>query len=124
MEPTLHKLDANGDTLLTLSNSNQLFVTYYPSWKSALPQHDALKEWQLWTIPTGSTKKSTTGSIQMQLSLKHLQLAWLCIFCFCQRWNEEAFLTVMRIVHAQTTTLPQIVNLEMLAKIAVIVDFY
>jgi hypothetical protein len=71
----LHKLDPEGDTLLTLSHPNQLFVTYYPPWKSALPQHDALKEWQLWTSPTGSTNKSITGSIQMQLSSKHLQLA-------------------------------------------------
>ncbi|KAL7903881.1 hypothetical protein GGI35DRAFT_490969 [Trichoderma velutinum] len=144
MEPTLHKLDANGDTLLTLSNSNQLFVNYRPPWKSALPQHDVLKELQLWTIPTGSTKKSTTGSIQMQLSSKHLQLAsdyftkmmtndsWkesmpkdgFAFSVSANGWNEEAFLTVMRILHAQTTTLPQIVNLEMLAKIAVIVDYY
>ncbi|KAL7903657.1 hypothetical protein GGI35DRAFT_403840 [Trichoderma velutinum] len=144
MEPTLHKLDANGDTLLTLSNSNQLFVKYRPPWKSALPQHDVLKELQLWTIPTGPTKKSTTGSIQMQLSSKHLQLAsdyfskmlandnWKEStpkdgFSFsipASGWNEEAFLTVMRILHAQTTRLPQIVNLEMLAKIAVIVDYY
>lgn len=153
MKPTLHKLDAKGDTLLTLLNPNPPFAAYIPLLENALPQQhnteyeawDARnKEQQLWDAPNESSfNKFTIGSIQMQLSSKHLQLASAYFrrmmannwkestpkdgFSFsvtANGWNEEAFLTVMRILHAQTTTLPQIVNLEMLAKVAVIVDYY
>lgn len=154
MNPTLHKLDPTGDTHLTLLNPNPPFAAYIPLLENALPQqHNTPYEaWEtsnierrLWIAPTESQyNASITGSIQWQLSSKHLQLAsdyfskmmannnWkestpkdgFSFSATASGWNEEAFLTVMRILHAQTTMLPQTINLEMLAKVAVIIDYY
>ncbi|ORY07794.1 hypothetical protein BCR34DRAFT_570415 [Clohesyomyces aquaticus] len=39
-------------------------------------------------------------------------------------WDEEAFLILLNILHVRTRQVPATVNLEMLAKIAVIVNYY
>jgi hypothetical protein len=39
-------------------------------------------------------------------------------------WDVEAFLIFMRIIHLQNRQVPKVVDLELLAKFAVIVDFY
>ncbi|KAI8631555.1 hypothetical protein F5Y19DRAFT_424150 [Xylariaceae sp. FL1651] len=39
-------------------------------------------------------------------------------------WDEEALLIVLRVIHGQNRQVPKIVDLELLAKIAVIVDYY
>lgn len=39
-------------------------------------------------------------------------------------WDEEAFLILLSIFHLRTRRVPQTVSLEMLAKIAVLVDYY
>ena len=39
-------------------------------------------------------------------------------------WDAEAFLAVLRIIHLRNKKVPRNVTLEMLAKIAVIVDYY
>lgn len=39
-------------------------------------------------------------------------------------WDPEAFLIVMSIIHGRTKMVPREVDLELLAKIAVIVDYY
>ncbi|UKZ66010.1 uncharacterized protein TrAtP1_007193 [Trichoderma atroviride] len=153
MNPTLHKLDPTGDTHLTLLNPNPPFAAYITLLENAMPQHNTPYEaWEannnerrLWNAPVESQfNGSITGFIQMQLSSKHLQLAFdyfskmmanknwkesipkdgFSFSATASGWNGEAFLTVMRILHAKTTMLPQIINLEMLAKVAVIIDYY
>jgi hypothetical protein len=155
MDPTLHKLDPKGDTHLTLFNPNSPFAAYITPLENAIPQQykppfeaweAGNKERQLWNAPIESTQLfgSTIGSIQMQLSSKHLQLGsdyfskmmanknWkesipkngFLFSATASGWNGEALLTVMRILHAQTTMLPQTTNLEMLANVAVIIDYY
>lgn len=124
MEPTMHVLDPEGDTLLTLTNPNQPLTAYH-SWIIALPQYNTWearnKEWELWAPPTESIKTSTTGPIKLQLSSKHLKLAsdyfrkmmgnnWkestpkdgFSFSVTADGWNEEALLTVMRILHGRT----------------------
>ncbi|KAF2846102.1 hypothetical protein T440DRAFT_558419 [Plenodomus tracheiphilus IPT5] len=39
-------------------------------------------------------------------------------------WDESAFLIVLQIIHLRNKAVPRTVDLEMLAKIAVVVDFY
>jgi hypothetical protein len=39
-------------------------------------------------------------------------------------WDAEAFLIVLRIIHLRNKHVPRMVTLEMLAKIAVVVDYY
>ena len=39
-------------------------------------------------------------------------------------WDAEAFLIVMNVLHSHCRQVPKTVSLEMLAKIAVIVDYY
>jgi hypothetical protein len=39
-------------------------------------------------------------------------------------WDAEAFLIVMRVIHLQNRQVPKAVSLELMTKIAVIVDFY
>ena len=41
-----------------------------------------------------------------------------------QDWDEEAFIIVLRIFHLQNDMVPEVVSLEMLAKISVIVHYY
>ncbi|WQF87603.1 hypothetical protein CDEST_12617 [Colletotrichum destructivum] len=39
-------------------------------------------------------------------------------------WNSEALLILMRVIHGQSRSIPRQISLEMLAKIAVLVDYY
>ena len=39
-------------------------------------------------------------------------------------WDEEAFLILLNILHLRNRKVPRIVSLEMLAKIAVLIDYY
>ena len=39
-------------------------------------------------------------------------------------WNEEAFQIIMNVVHSKTEKVPRRVSLELLAQIAVVVDYY
>ncbi|KAF2656839.1 hypothetical protein K491DRAFT_715057 [Lophiostoma macrostomum CBS 122681] len=41
-----------------------------------------------------------------------------------EQWDAEAFLVLMNVLHLQNRKVPRTLSLEMLAKIAVIVDFY
>lgn len=150
MEPIMHELDSEGDTLLTLHHANAPFVAQFVHsalWSNLLPQYNTWeirnKEQQLWSVPAQSINKSTTGSIQMRLSSKHLKLAsdyfkkmmshnWkesipkdgFSFSVTANGWSEEALLIIMRILHGRTTMVPYIVNLEMLAKVAVVIDYY
>ncbi|PON24630.1 hypothetical protein TGAM01_v206560 [Trichoderma gamsii] len=149
MEPTMHVLDPEGDTLLTLASPNPPFVTSYSLWRIALPQYNTWetrnKERLLWTAPDESVKIFTTDlTIKMQLSSKHLKLAsdyfrtmmagnnWkestpkdgFSFSVTANGWNEEALLTVMRILHGRTKVIPRTISLEKLAKIAVVIDYY
>jgi hypothetical protein len=43
---------------------------------------------------------------------------------FAHDWDEEAFLIVLNIFHLRNRKIPRTVSLEMLAKVAVLVDYY
>ncbi|KAL7907922.1 hypothetical protein GGI35DRAFT_455111 [Trichoderma velutinum] len=94
-------------------------------------------------VDTKSLDEDTKPTIRMRLSSKHLTLAsayfqkltsnnWkettpeagYSYVIKAHDWDEEALLVLMNIVHGRTAKVPRSVNLEMLAKIAVLVDYY
>ncbi|KAF2258087.1 hypothetical protein CC78DRAFT_572744 [Lojkania enalia] len=78
---------------------------------------------------TGETQKS---SIQYQVSSRHLMLAspWFKRALMREGWSEsnrdadEAFLILMNILHLRNRQVPRTLSLELLAKIAVLIDYY
>ncbi|RYP91871.1 hypothetical protein DL770_001993 [Monosporascus sp. CRB-9-2] len=47
-----------------------------------------------------------------------------CRYIHAEEWDPNALLILMRIIHGRNWSVPSSVNLEMLAKIAVLVDYY
>jgi hypothetical protein len=45
-------------------------------------------------------------------------------YVYARDWDEEAFTIILRIFHLQNDMVPEVVSLEMLAKISVIVHYY
>jgi hypothetical protein len=84
------------------------------------------------------------GQVRMRVSSSHLALAspyfkWMLrgdwkeghtlrsdgnLVLHEKDWDPDALLVLMNIIHGHTRKLPRSVNLEMLAKIAVLVDYY
>jgi hypothetical protein len=86
---------------------------------------------------------AVAGEVRLRVSSRHLILAsayfrnlltcaWKeattsadgCRYIYSQDWDEEALTILMHAVHGQTRSVPRIVSLEMLAKIALLVDYY
>ncbi|KAL2256006.1 hypothetical protein VTK26DRAFT_2357 [Humicola hyalothermophila] len=87
---------------------------------------------------------SETSEIQMRVSSKHLILAspyfkaalngpWreaasvsadCCRYIHADDWDPQAFLILMQIIHGRNRQVPRLISLELLAKIAVLVDYY
>lgn len=122
MEPKLHEIDPNGDTLLMLRNPNAPFLVHAPS---TSPPKKRIK------------LKSTCGKpeVRMRLSSKHLALASVYFqksmdsfkettakgrYSYtinAQDYDEEALLILMNLLHGNTLEVPSSVSLETLAKI-------
>jgi hypothetical protein len=87
---------------------------------------------------------SEPSEIQMRVSSRHLILAspyfkaaldgpWreaasvsadCCRYIHTDDWDPQAFLILMHIIHGRNRQVPRLVSLELLAKIAVLVDYY
>lgn len=149
MAPTIHKIDPNGDTLLILRNANAPFAAGDAnSWPNALPKYrsERLRKNERELVQLAKTGQSTTGStreVHFQLSSKHLTLTsgyfrglmtnnWreasssrdFAYSVTAEDWDEAALLMVMNIIHCQTAEIPYQVGSEMVAKVALIVDYY
>ncbi|KAL7946047.1 hypothetical protein V8C42DRAFT_50247 [Trichoderma barbatum] len=147
MEPTVYNVDADGDTILILQNANQAIQLREddPVWENALPKHLA-KESQLDEFKVRDPMKEDGNNhrpeVWMLLSSKKLALVssrcrqmtpnnqpeirpytykYLLV---AKGWDEKALEMVMNIIHGHTTNVPGSISLEMLAKIAVIVDYF
>ncbi|KAK2774584.1 hypothetical protein CKAH01_13159 [Colletotrichum kahawae] len=142
-EAISHKLDPNGDVLLTLHPSTSPFAPWdervsaatagkrasYISPKEGLPDVDVTYK---------------TGSIKYLLSSRHLALASRYFESMLKwpgkeastksvdglrhvdasGWDAQAFLVVMMAIHGKFRSISRSVDLEMLAKVAAIVDYY
>ncbi|KAH6894602.1 hypothetical protein B0T10DRAFT_604066 [Thelonectria olida] len=125
----IHKIDPEGEVVLTLKNPNAPFAVW--------PTDESDPARQL----LGPSRVDNTKEVQFLLSSKHLALnskyfykllngPWkeTCgneegpLRLTAEDWDEEALLIVMRVLHA--SRVPREMNLELLAKIALIVDYY
>jgi hypothetical protein len=103
---------------------------------STLPASDVLSA-------IAHTSNSRENEIKMMMSSRHLKLAstyfrnmldgpWkeACTSnqsnnsIIANEWDEQAFVIVMDIIHGHNRDVPKNINLELLCKIAVIVDYY
>ena len=50
------------------------------------------------------------------------EVRWFCILA--EEWDEEAFVILMNIFHLRNKRVPRVITLEMLAKIAILADYY
>ncbi|KAL6909050.1 hypothetical protein GGI43DRAFT_166914 [Trichoderma evansii] len=148
MELTVHKVDPNGDTLLILRNPNAPFAGDATVWPNALPKYrtEKLRRNERELKLLAQAQQSTPNSLRevhFHLSSKHLTLTsdyfrglmarnWkeanpsqdFAYTVTAEDWDEAALLMVMNIIHCQTSEISQNVDSEMVAKIAVIIDYY
>ncbi|KAH9230317.1 hypothetical protein K456DRAFT_1898783 [Colletotrichum gloeosporioides 23] len=142
-EGVSHKLDPNGDVLLTLHPSTSPFAPWDERASAA-------------TVGKGERLTSQNGrspdmhvtykaeSIKYLLSSRHLALAsryfasmlkWTgkeastrkidgLHYVDASGWDAQAFLVVMKAMHGKFRGISRCVDLEMLAKVAAIVDYY
>ncbi|KAL7930625.1 hypothetical protein V8C35DRAFT_156749 [Trichoderma chlorosporum] len=138
---TFHKIDPSGDTLLILHNANAPFAVL-PSPNPPADQNASASTSD--DTPAGQPQDTDAKpTVRMQLSSKHLALAsayfqrltaggWKentpegCYSCVitAHDWDEQALIVLMNIIHGRTAAVPREVDLEMLAKIATLVDYY
>jgi hypothetical protein len=75
-------------------------------------RHVALASTQFKRTLTGAWKEGTTlrsqGFLRMEIA----------------EWDADALLILMNIIHGRTRSVPRLISLEVLAKIAVLVDYY
>ncbi|OHE94375.1 hypothetical protein CORC01_10303 [Colletotrichum orchidophilum] len=57
----------------------------------------------------------------IEASVKHLDG---CYHMEATDWDSKALLILMQVIHGKTRSVPRLVNLEMLAKLAVLIDYY
>jgi hypothetical protein len=134
MKEMFHKLDPAGDVVLILQNPNAAFAL----WRSEpSPGHSPQAD-------SESSAPLDKTLISLRVSSSHLTLASLhfknmfktdckeartlradgCVEIYESGWDSDALLILMNIIHGQTRKVPRIISLEMLAKVAVLVDYY
>lgn len=130
MPPTFHEIDPKGDTLLILRNANAPIAVH--AWD------ESMKLWR-------EAKSAPAGipEVRMRLSSKHLTLAsryfqkmtesnWkettpedgYAFTATAEEWDEQALLILMNIIHGRTAKVPWTIDLDMFAKMAILVDYY
>ncbi|KAJ5936882.1 hypothetical protein N7466_003332 [Penicillium verhagenii] len=135
MYPPTHIIDPDGEVIIVLRNAGSPFARP-PEKKSTQKPAVEVEE---------STADSLARSyIRIQASAKHLIFAspvfkklltggWKesvdylkmgSVEITADDWDTEAFLIVLRAVHGQYHDVPRMLSLEMLAKVAVILDYY
>ncbi|KAL6693629.1 hypothetical protein J3F84DRAFT_67523 [Trichoderma pleuroticola] len=151
---TFYEIDPSGDTLLILRNANAPFAVLPSSGAqekqkvSGSTPDDKTTDADSKPKEEGSTPKDADSkpTVQMRLSSKHLTLAskyfqkltannWkeskeatpeftYSYVINANDWDEKALLLLMNIIHGRTSKVPRYIDLELLAKMAVLVDYY
>ncbi|PYI03341.1 hypothetical protein BO78DRAFT_409993 [Aspergillus sclerotiicarbonarius CBS 121057] len=123
-----HVIDPSGEVIIILQNANAPFAV----WRASIQSSAAKKE------------DDTNEGIRIRVSAKHLILAspvferaltgpWKESISLDQEgsteitaenWDIEALLIFLRIIHCQFQFVPQEMSLELLAKFAVVADYY
>ncbi|OAX83944.1 hypothetical protein ACJ72_01685 [Emergomyces africanus] len=136
-----HILDPDGEVIIVLSDPNPPFAVAGVTNRSTNENCDF--------NPGGTEQYDCDEALsereyRIQVSAKHLTLAspvfkktllgnWNESVTFLQKgsveitttgWDIEAFLILLRVIHCQPNDVPRELSLEMLAKVAVIADYY
>ncbi|KAJ5935977.1 hypothetical protein N7454_005275 [Penicillium verhagenii] len=146
MYPPTHIIDPDGDVIIVLRNAGSPFARPLENTSEDSTTEDpAIKAGE----PTVEVEEPIAESlapsyIRIQVSAKHLMFAssvfkklltggWKESVTYLQKgsveinaddWDTAAFLIVLRAVHGQYYDVPRKLTLEMLAKVAVISDYY
>ncbi|KAL6699118.1 hypothetical protein J3F84DRAFT_364965 [Trichoderma pleuroticola] len=152
MKRSVREVDPDGDTLLILRHPDAPFAILDSAalWPDLLPTHIPTKMRMSELILGGSERclrkpqiQQNNEEVRIRLSSTHLTLAstyfkrmmandWMetqpeegySFVVTAEEWDQNALLMLMNIIHGQTTKIPRIISIEMLAKIAVLVDYY
>ncbi|KAJ4859245.1 hypothetical protein T069G_07512 [Trichoderma breve] len=154
MKRSVREVDPDGDTLLILRNPDAAFAVldFGALWPNLLPTHIPPKM-NITEIQLGVSERSlrkqqnqiqqNEEELRLRLSSTHLTFAsayfkamltnnWretrpeegYSFVVTAEEWDQKALLILMNIIHGQTTKIPRIMGIEMLAKMAVLVDYY
>ncbi|KAL7804830.1 hypothetical protein V8C44DRAFT_352623 [Trichoderma aethiopicum] len=132
MEPKLYEIAPKGDTLLNLYNANAPFAVPAPS-STGSPRE----------LQTSGSVAGGKPEVQLRLSSRHLTLAsgyfeklmasdWkeatpggeYSYVINAEDWDEKALCFLMKIIHGRTAQLPREMELESLAKMTILADYY
>ena len=152
-EEVHHELDPKGDTILVLRNANAPFAVWDdPKRENVASQAAASETTQI--AESSSQDETTTDPpapqpepphIHFRLSSRHLILASRYFekmmegpwsesgtipsfesprIVYADDWDEQVLLILMKIVHGRSREVPRKLDLEVMAKFAVLVDYY
>ncbi|KAI0814449.1 hypothetical protein GGR55DRAFT_631889 [Xylaria sp. FL0064] len=142
-------LDPDGDVIITLRNFNAPFPPL--PFEEARPAWESLEETVVsengenddTDLIKDNPSELLEQSVRLQVSSSHLKLSSPYFkkaldgpfkesyptadglrHIEADGWDKEAFVIVMQILHGRNRPIPRRLNLEMLAKVAVVVDYY
>jgi hypothetical protein len=148
MAPVIHEIDPKADTIINLKNASAIFATWdfdtEDTSSAARSSSGGYNENDISESSADSNEKKEQD-IYFRVSSRHLALAspWFDRALAKEKWFEstrdegdglfhltatdwdaEAFLILLKIFHVRHRDVPKEVSLELLAKIAVLVDYY
>ncbi|KAJ5924357.1 hypothetical protein N7466_008544 [Penicillium verhagenii] len=143
MYPPTHIIDPDGEVMILLRDANSEFaqpydMTVFDSSSEDERRISGIKESPFEKLP------DETPEFRIQVSAKHLMFAspvfkklltghfkesvtyWQegSVEITAESWDLEAFMIVLRAIHGLHAEIPQELSLEMVAKVAVIADYY
>lgn len=134
--PYDYEIDPGGDMILTLINPGAPFAIWHEDDATLSPKCE-----EGGAERSNKEKIPTPSSITYRISSQHLFLASGRsrklrhqrdqkkdtdgnIHISVEDWDSEALLTIMNIIHLQNRQVFKFVSLEMLSKLAVVVDYF
>ncbi|KAH8694916.1 hypothetical protein BGW36DRAFT_299995 [Talaromyces proteolyticus] len=136
-------IDPDGEVIIVLADANAPFAVLDKKVRSGSSTEGPEKS-ELATQESDANQDEGRKCYRIQVSAKHLALAspvfkktlhggWKesltflekgCVEITVHSWDLEAFLILMYLVHCRYRNLPDEINIELLAKLAILVDFY
>ncbi|KAF2463995.1 uncharacterized protein BDR25DRAFT_382905 [Lindgomyces ingoldianus] len=145
MAGAIHIIDQRADTVILLKDAGSSFAV----WKERVPPDDGKQPRKChndmnFNNNVATEDETLESGIRYHVSSRHLMLAskhfmkalsedgWKeshrkkdgVFYVSAQDWDARAFLILMNVFHLRNQAVPRSVSLEMLAKIAVLVDYY
>ncbi|PNP51508.1 hypothetical protein THARTR1_07948 [Trichoderma harzianum] len=124
---TFYEIDPSGDTLLILRNANAPFAVLPSSGAqekqkvSGSTPDDKTTDADSKPKEEGSTPKDADSKPTSKEATPEFTYSYVIN---ANDWDEKALLLLMNIIHGRTSKVPRYIDLELLAKMAVLVDYY